>query len=390
MLVALLTLALAAASPEAAPQPAAPPPHATPVAPVVVQPSAPPPGAHAPPPDATVDVPMDDTAVGVFASVWPRAAYEAHIQGRVMLRCQIDRYGLAERCAVESETPPGKGFGAAALQLRSTFKLTPAHDATGPIDSTMRISIEFTPPHPEFTVLADSGGQGAIGDCGQLNKPCPEWHVVGNPLPRRAITMIDNPVWAAAPTFADVAQAYPARARGAEGYAVAHCEVSSSGVLTGCQVIRETPDNHGFGLAATRLAQRRFRVAPETASARPHDDLWVDVPIRFPAPGQAPDRQVTAPRWVAAFDPASPLAVFPPEAAAQGVTEGRGVARCVVAAGGALTDCTPQPSDPAGLGFSEVAVRLAATMRMNPWTADAAPVDGAVVDVAVRLSLKTP
>jgi hypothetical protein len=27
-------------------------------------------------------------------------------------------------------------------------------------------------------------------------------------------------------------------------------------------------------------------------------------------------------------------------------------------------------------------------MRMNPWTAAAAPVDGAVVDVAVRLNLK--
>ena len=35
-------------------------------------------------------------------------------------------------------------------------------------------------------------------------------------------------------------------------------------------------------------------------------------------------------------------------------------------------------------------MKLAATMRMNPWTADASPVDGAIVDVAVRLNLKAP
>jgi hypothetical protein len=91
---------------------------------------------------------------------------------------------------------------------------------------------------------------------------------------------------------------------------------------------------------------------------------------------------------VAGFDPDEALAVYPPEAAAKGVASGRGVARCLVAPGGTLTDCAPQAGDPDGLGFSEAAVKLAATMRMNPWTADAAPVDGAMVDVAVRLNLK--
>ena len=43
-----------------------------------------------------------------------------------------------------------------------------------------------------------------------------------------------------------------------------------------------------------------------------------------------------------------------------------------------------------GLGFSEAAVKLASTMRMNPWTIDGAPVDGAVVRVGVRLNLKSP
>ncbi len=363
---------------------ASPPGEAT--SPVVVHPL---PKGRGPPPDATVNVPMDDNAIGDFASVWPRAAYEARIKGEVMLRCDIDRHGLAERCEVASETPPGRGFGQAALLLRPTFKLAPAHDASGPIDSTVRIAIEFTPPDPQLTVLGDSGGQGNIADCGGMGKPCPEFMIRGNTLNRRNITMVDNPVWVAAPTFDDLAHAYPPRAGGMEGYAVAHCELLRSGALTNCQATKETPENHGFGKAATTLA-RRFKVDPDIATARPHDDLWVDVPIRFPPPGPAPDRSVTSPRWVAGFDPDEALALYPPEAAAKGVAAGRGVARCVVAPGGTLTDCAPQPGDPDGLGFSEAAVKLAATMRMNPWTADASPVDGAVVDVAVRLNLKAP
>ena len=33
-------------------------------------------------------------------------------------------------------------------------------------------------------------------------------------------------------------------------------------------------------------------------------------------------------------------------------------------------------------------MKLAETMRMNPWTADGSPVDGAVVRVGVRLDLR--
>ena len=41
-----------------------------------------------------------------------------------------------------------------------------------------------------------------------------------------------------------------------------------------------------------------------------------------------------------------------------------------------------------GADFSEVAVRLASTMRMNPWTVDGQPVDGAVVRLGVQLKLR--
>jgi hypothetical protein len=133
---------------------------------------------------------------------------------------------------------------------------------------------------------------------------------------------------------------------------------------------------------------RKFRLAPQLVQMKPGVELWVDIPIRFPPPGADQPRTVASPTWTASYDPGTALKVFPPEAAAKGLTTGRGVARCVVAPDGALTDCTPETADPEGLGFSEVAAKLASSMKMNPWTSDAAPVDGAVVRVAIRLNLK--
>jgi TonB family protein len=182
-------------------------------------------------------------------------------------------------------------------------------------------------------------------------------------------------------------RAYPAKAGGAPGYAVAHCQVSRKGSLSGCQITKVDPEQKGFDRAALSLAYK-FRVSPEWATAPGHTDLWVDIPIRFTPPGAADSHEVTSPYWVAGFDPDQVLKLYPPEAADRGVTSGLGAAKCVVAVDGTLTDCAPETGDPGGLGFSEAAVRLASTMRMNPWTADGAPVDGAVVRVGVRLTLK--
>jgi hypothetical protein len=42
---------------------------------------------------------------------------------------------------------------------------------------------------------------------------------------------------------------------------------------------------------------------------------------------------------------------------------------------------------PPGLGFGETALAIARIMRMNPWTKQGIPVDGARVDVPIRLNL---
>lgn len=313
-------------------------------------------------------------------SVWPTAAYEARVSGRAMLTCKVDRHGLAEECEVVSEYPKGLGFGAAALRLRPTFKLKPAVGPNGPVTTMMNVPVEFDAEDNDdiqFQHAANGPGGDMSSRTVSLNGTRPEM---------RAVTMLDHPIWARAAGFDDVARAYPAEGGGVEGYAVAHCHVERSGALTGCEVRKAIPEDRGFGKAALSLAAR-FQVSPDSAATHHPTPLWVDVPIRFPAPGANQDRTVESPTWVAGFDPEKVLKLFPPEAAAQGVTTGRGVAHCTVAPDGALTECIPGPGDPAGLGFSEAAVKLASGMRMNPWSADGGPVDGAVVNIPIRLNL---
>ena len=397
MILEALAAVVAATAPDAgAAQQAAPPANppvvvrgASTVTPVVV-----PPPSRGAPPAVTIQVPSDDRAQGgVWGSVWPEDAYREGITGRVILACQIDRYGVAEWCQVASEHPTGRGFGAAALELRPTFKLRPAAGPDGPIDAVMNIAVNFDPPdtHIDFGRNRAGGPRGERAGATNILNPGQEFADItsfGNPLQRRSIAMLNNPVWSSTISYADLVRAYPAKAGGMEGYAVAHCQVSrKGGALSGCMLIKEDPQNHGFGKAALTLAAK-FRVAPEWASAPGHAQLWVDIPFRFPAPGGAENRRIEAPYWVAGFDPDQALKLYPPEAAAKGVATGHGIAKCIVGSDGTLTDCAPMEAEPDGLGFSEAAARLAETMRMNPWTPDGSPVDGAVVRVGVRLDLK--
>jgi TonB family protein len=382
MLAQLMVLILAAAAP----------PDASPasVSPLTVKSPSP---ARLPPADATVDVASDDeSATGDFVAVWPALAYMVGTQGHVRLNCKVDTHGLAETCEVASESPAGKGFGAAALELRPTFKLVPRKGPDGQaITAVMAINLTFTPPRKDLV-----GTEGTSAEIRSMHdvealvaavRP-----IAGNPLAMRKVTMVDDPVWAAAPGFEDLAAAYPPAGHGMEGYVAAHCLVERSGAKAGllqqCQAIKEAPHDLGFAKAALGLAPK-FRIAPAALARAPHGaQLWVDVPIRMPPPAQIADRAVMAPIWLASFDPKVTPKLFPPEAVADGLTTGRGVARCIVGVDGALTACTPEAGDPDGLGFSEAAVKLATAMKMNLWSADGAPVEGGVIHIPIRLNLK--
>ncbi|HVN02069.1 MAG TPA: energy transducer TonB [Caulobacteraceae bacterium] len=366
---------------------------ATTVSPLTVVPSPPTPISPSTPPVATVEAPSDANALGVWAVVWPSDAYETRLPGHVVLTCDVDRFGLAEWCKVASETPERHGFGAAALELRPTFKVKPAMGPNGPIEAFMNIAVEFKPPDSVERVnwgAARDGGPVAEGDPLHPSPLSTMTLFGGPPLVTRKIAMLNNPVWASTVSHDEVARAYPAKAHGVAGYAVAHCEVERKGSVSGCQLIKEEPANRGFGAAALRLASK-FRVAPQWTTAPDHADVWVDIPIRFPAPGEGAiaGHTVSSPYWVSGFDPEQELKVFPPQASAKGISTGYAVVSCVVAEDGALHDCASQGASPAGLGFSEAAVTLASTMRMDPWTRDGSPVDGDVVEFGVRMNLKS-
>lgn len=350
------------------------------------------------PTDARVEVAGDEQGADRYAvSIWPATAYQTLMRGEVILGCLIDVHGLARWCRVEQEHPQGKGFGEAALQLRTTFKLDPKTGPDGkPVNAVMTIGLTFEPPKKEIygtegdrSAVSSIRGERAAAEMARIFKP-----KAGNPLAMRKVTMVDNPVWARAPDFADLAAGYPQAGAGIEGYAAVHCKVDRSGAdageLSHCQIIKEAPFDHGFAEAALGLA-RRFRLERASLAEAPRSgELWVDIPIRLPPPDsdELKAREVTAPTWLSGVDPEKAPKVFPPQAADQGVASGRGVARCTVGADGVLTACTPLAGEPEGLGFSEAAAKLSETLRMNLWSADAAPVVGGIVQVPIRLNLR--
>jgi periplasmic protein TonB len=76
-----------------------------------------------------------------IARVYPDRALTAHPSGKVVISCKIDPAGKMAGCTVVSETPPGAGFGAAALALAPEFQMSPPLAG-----ATMTIPIHFQAP----------------------------------------------------------------------------------------------------------------------------------------------------------------------------------------------------------------------------------------------------
>ncbi|HEV7353177.1 MAG TPA: energy transducer TonB [Brevundimonas sp.] len=67
--------------------------------------------------------------------VFPAAARDANIGGEAVLLCVIEITGLLTDCEVTRESPPGYGFGDAALVLSRDLRLTPRTIADKPVRS---------------------------------------------------------------------------------------------------------------------------------------------------------------------------------------------------------------------------------------------------------------
>jgi TonB family protein len=293
-------------------------------------------------------------------AAWPVEAARSGKPGKVVLRCEVDPQGLLQKCAVLSETPPGLGFGGAALMIAPSFKMKPRLENGQPVRGVVTIPIAF-------------GGMRTDGGSGG-----------------RTAAILD-PVWARAPSFRQMQLAWPQAAGDLDsGGAVLRCKVTETGWLKACTTYNELPGGKGFAAAAKTLVQDfQLVVTPDQAKALKNG--WINVTFRFLNPGTAAGqaRKISGPRWITTLDASKVLALYPEAAADKGVGSGQGVADCAVASDGRLVDCKVARETPEGLGFGPAAVMIAGVMQMNPWTAEGRPVDGARIRLPINFNLAT-
>jgi TonB family protein len=289
-----------------------------------------------------------------LAAVYPVHAQRAEISGSAELECQFAADGRLDPCRVFAEAPDREGFGVAALALSRRFRIELSAEPASVVSSTIYVPIHF-----------QIVGPGGIS------------------LPKQ--TVLNTPRWTSAPSFDDLANAYPAGAKASAGDVVLRCGVEANGALAACRTLEERPPQQGFADAARSLTSR-FRVDFGARAAQSKDDFVADVNVHFVDTKSDPsrDRSIAPPTWLTLYDPDQAAALFPPAAAAKGLRTGRGIVNCEVAQDGGLHDCNLEAGDPDGLGFSEAALKVASGMRMNLWTAGGGPVVGARVTIPIR------
>lgn len=156
-LVPLLVLA-ALASTAAAPPPVRrlPPPG---MKPAPKEPAAPAPGRVVISKPVWTDRPSGDDLLRYY----PEAAFRRGIGGKAVIACTVNAQGRLESCQVESESPAGENFGAAALRMAPLFGMRPTNADGVPVEGArVRIPIVFNPPDPTEESKPDYSMKGWI------------------------------------------------------------------------------------------------------------------------------------------------------------------------------------------------------------------------------------
>jgi protein TonB len=87
--------------------------------------------------------PKFDEALITQSLVYPPIALRSGIEGRVILELFVDRTGQVQRITVLQETPPGRGFGEAAVRAFEGRRGSPAEANGRPVSVRYRYPVSF-------------------------------------------------------------------------------------------------------------------------------------------------------------------------------------------------------------------------------------------------------
>lgn len=187
--------------------------------------------------------------------------------------------------------------------------------------------------------------------------------------------------WIEAPTVADIAAAYPAKARaaGVGGAVTLTCEIGRDLHPRDCEALKETPGLYGFAPVARKLAEKLKASESDMVGQN------VFIPVTFDPAVLTGAAMVTKPAWTAAPGIDDYRATFPKTQ--NGVNDVRVVLGCTVQAGGGLGGCAVAQETPAGQGYGEGALALASKFKMSPWSMDGEPTVGAKIKLPIHYVL---
>jgi TonB family protein len=177
-----------------------------------------------------------------MAEAYPPKAFAEYVGGRATIACAVTPDAGLANCSIKSEAPAGYGFGAAALALAQTIKLTPAN-----LPATIDIPLRFEPPVRTTEAIFGKvpGGYAELGPAGPY-------------YPEREARMH------------------------VEGYVILTCHLAKTGILSDCTVIEDKPAGAAFPYVAMKLAERKIvTAAPRSVDGVPLADEIVRVVVPF-------------------------------------------------------------------------------------------------------------
>jgi TonB family protein len=300
------------------------------------------------------------------------------LSGYALIQCIVSPQGALHDCQVLKETPAGAGFGQAALALTPQFLMRPETVNGKPVEATISIPITFKGP-PSGTVVPTVS-------------PPPSGTRIPRPDNRNNGLVVTGLTWLQAPTYAQVVEAYPAKAREARvgGHVDLNCRLDIEGRPDWCEVLAEAPRGDGFGEAARKLIHD-FRGPLTDGNGASIRGASVQIPFVF-APEMLADGQPTIgkPQWVHLPEAVDMAAAFPAQAVAAHVSVGHVALACDVTDGGRLTSCAVTRQEPDGMGFDKAALALAPSFQVSVWTDEGLPTVGGRIGVPIRYEAGTP